>query len=694
MARRKENPDKSYSNLVNGSVIFIVIEILLIVALVFFLYYNWFDVRTFLSKEPFYLIYPGAVLLFAVINFIFVFSIIRKIVKIKTKTDLSSAELLGSGVDEAYTQGKLGLIVVDREKDDLIIVWANTFLTQRYHNIGKDIINSKMKEVFPTIRTDTNAEYEIEDGHYSYKVKYLSDSGLFILVDSTDYHDLRKKYDNEAVVIGKIRIDNYRNDSRLRGNISTLSEIKRVIALYFEKYDVSITQTQEDSFELVFSKEILNKLISDQFSVLDDVKNVDKGLLTNQITISIGVATGIANVVKLDEMSNDALKESLARGGDQAVVSEFGKNLRYIGGKTLARSSTNNANTRSDADEILSIIDANTDIFIMGHKGMDLDAFGSAVGIYAMCKYKGKNARVVFDKALAGEDVKNLVLSDYGLNSELLISPKDAIKIAKEKSSVLVIVTDVSSREMVISPELLDVYKIRIIVIDHHQPGANSKKIENPMLQLINPIASSASEMVANYIKYATANPKIQIEPRIATAMLAGILLDTDGYRRDTTSPATYEASMFLRENGADNQKAAKLIVGGKEEFLLLNKYLSQMNMVSSGIAYIMVDEGGEPVQDEFLSKVADNLIRIRDIKASFVLGRIGARNKTIIKISARSDGSVNVGKFMQMMGGGGRFNAAACVWTNVSIKEKEKELLKTISEHIDECKSSTKEDK
>ena len=694
MARREEKPDKSYTNLVVGSAVFVSIELIIVGVFVVFLINDLFGLKTFLftanNEYIFIMIVVGLIILNAIYSMI----VIHSIVMIKGKSDLTSAELLGAGVDEAYSQGKLGLIVVDRQKDDLIIVWANSFLINRYSQIGKTIINHRIKEIFPNVKTDTGLEYAISDNNYSYRIKYLADSGLFILVDSTDYHDLKKKYDDEAIVLGTLRIDNYRNDSRLRGNVSTLSEVKRVIALYFQKYNVSITQTQEDSFELVLDHETLDTLVRDQFSILDDVKHVDKDTLTTSVTVSIGLACGIPSVPKLDEMASDALKEALARGGDQAVVSEFGKPMKFIGGRTLAKSMTNNANTRNDADEILSVIDHSEDIFIMGHRNTDLDAFGSAVGLYEMCKYKGKNARVVFEKGLSGEDVKNLVLNDYGYNNEMLISAKDAIKVAKERSNVLVIVTDVSSREMVISPELLDVYKIKILIVDHHQPGVNAKRIENPLLQFINPTASSASEMVANYIKYCSANPKIIVDPRNATAMLAGILLDTDSYIRDTTTPATYEASMYLRECGADNQKAAKLIVGSKEEFMLLNKYLSLMSIVSSGIAYVMVDEGGEPVQDEFLSKVADNLIRIRDIKASFVLGRTGQRNKPIIKISARSDGTVNVGKFMQIMGGGGRFNAAAGTWPNVNLKDKEKELLKAISEHIDECKNIVKEEK
>ena len=692
--KNKDRQEKSYGNIVLSAIIIITIQVLVVALLSFFVYFNVLGIRDYvLNKDNIYIIFI-LLLVMVIGNIFFISRYSKKLIKVKSKTDLASAELLGNGIDEAYTQGKLGLIVVDRDRDHYVIIWANTFLLNRYTGLGKTLINSDITEVFPGISTSIDEEFHISDERYYYKVKYFADSGLFIFIDETDNRDLRNKYDNEALVIGTIRIDNYRNDYRLRGNISTLSEIKRVIALYFQKYQVSITQTQEDSFELIFSNESLQDLINDQFSILDEVKKVDKENLTNLVTISIGVATGIPNVPKLQEMCNEALREALARGGDQAVISVFGKNLKFIGGRTLSKSSANNANTRSDADDILSTIEGSEEIFIMGHKNTDLDAFGSAVGVYAMCKYKNKNARVVFDKALSNEDVKNFVLSDFGLNSEVLISPKDALKIAKERTNVLLIIVDVSSRDMVISPELLDVYKIHILVIDHHQPGADTRRIENPMFSFINPTASSASEMVANYIKYATANPKIKVEPRFATAMLAGILLDTDNYVRDTTTPATYEASMFLRENGADNQKAAKLLVGGKEEFMLLNKYLSQMRIVSPGIAYVLVDEGDEPVKDELLSKIADNLARIRDIKASFVLGLVGQRNKTLVKISSRSDGTINVGKFMQMLGGGGRFNAAAGVWSDVSLKEKEKELLKVINESIDLCKSNIKEEK
>ena len=343
--KNKDRQEKSYGNIVLSAIIIITIQVLVVSLLSFFVYFNVLGIRDYvLNKDNIYIIFI-LLLVMVIGNIFFISRYSKKLIKVKSKTDLASAELLGNGIDEAYTQGKLGLIVVDRDRDHYVIIWANTFLLNRYTGLGKTLINSDITEVFPGISTSIDEEFHISDERYYYKVKYFADSGLFIFIDETDNRDLRNKYDNEALVIGTIRIDNYRNDYRLRGNISTLSEIKRVIALYFQKYEVSITQTQEDSFELIFSNESLQDLINDQFSILDEVKKVDKENLTNLVTISIGVATGIPNVPKLQEMCNEALREALARGGDQAVISVFGKNLKFIGGRTLSKSSANNANT-------------------------------------------------------------------------------------------------------------------------------------------------------------------------------------------------------------------------------------------------------------------------------------------------------------------------------------------------------------
>ncbi|HHZ17916.1 MAG TPA: 50S ribosomal protein L9, partial [Acholeplasmataceae bacterium] len=68
-----------------------------------------------------------------------------------------------------------------------------------------------------------------------------------------------------------------------------------------------------------------------------------------------------------------------------------------------------------------------------------------------------------------------------------------------------------------------------------------------------------------------------------------------------------------------------------------------------------------------FLAKIADNIISVNDIQASFCIGRI---DEDEIGISARSLNEVNVQVIMEQLGGGGHFNNAATQIKEITIDQ------------------------
>lgn len=76
------------------------------------------------------------------------------------------------------------------------------------------------------------------------------------------------------------------------------------------------------------------------------------------------------------------------------------------------------------------------------------------------------------------------------------------------------------------------------------------------MLNLHEPFASSASELVAELLQYAV--DQKDITPLEAQALLAGIVLDTKNFTVRTGS-RTFEAAAFLRRAGADTVEVKKL---------------------------------------------------------------------------------------------------------------------------------------
>lgn len=91
-------------------------------------------------------------------------------------------------------------------------------------------------------------------------------------------------------------------------------------------------------------------------------------------------------------------------------------------------------------------------------------------------------------------------------------------------------------------------------VIDHHRRAADY--IEQVVLNLHEPFASSASELVTELLQYAV--DQRDIRPIEAQSLLAGIVLDTKKFSVRTGS-RTFEAAAFLRRAGADTVDVMKL---------------------------------------------------------------------------------------------------------------------------------------
>jgi c-di-AMP phosphodiesterase-like protein len=260
-----------------------------------------------------------------------------------------------------------------------------------------------------------------------------------------------------------------------------------------------------------------------------------------------------------------------------------------------------------------------------------------------------------------------------GSNDFTIITPQVALEKANDES--LVVVVDVHRLSMTTAPKLISKAK-KVIIIDHHRRAEEA--IDDPVFSYIDPIASSATEMVVELIRYS--QKKIKIKQRVATYMFAGILLDTNGFKTHT-STSTFEATMALKEHGADNEMAEDYLKDEYEEFALKNKILSNTITPYFGIV-IACAPNSDPIERTILAKVGQEAMGVKGIKAIFVIGNI---NGNITGVSARSDGSINVQLIMEKLGGGGHFAAAAAQIKNATIEVVKTELLRLLDLYIRE---------
>ena len=317
----------------------------------------------------------------------------------------------------------------------------------------------------------------------------------------------------------------------------------------------------------------------------------------------------------------------------------------------------------------------------MGHTDMDMDAIGSALGIKAICDSFNKSSAIVYDPKYAEKKVRTAMASLF--TNEQLTKMIVSIKEAKEKvkPQTLVIVVDVSKPSMVMAPQVLEVCD-KVVVIDHHRRA--EEFIENPVLSYIEPSASSASELVAEIIKFSTANSNIKLDPTFATIMLSGIFLDTGFYKSRTVGLRTFEASGVLKEYGADNAVADDLLKDEYEEYALVNKILASLKTPYYGVVYCNSGDD-DIVERSTLAKVANQCMQLKGINACFVIGKT---NNNEIRISARSDGTINVQVLCEKLGGGGHFSMAAAAFKDKNSKQVESLLLETLDEYLSDARA------
>ena len=169
--------------------------------------------------------------------------------------------------------------------------------------------------------------------------------------------------------------------------------------------------------------------------------------------------------------------------------------------------------------------------------------------------------------------------------------------------------------------------------------------------------------------------------------MLSGIFLDSSFYKSKNTGIRTFEASTILKEFGADNSVADDLLKDDYEEYVETSSIVRNIKTIEYGVVYAIADP--DKIYDaSAIAKASNTCLSMKEVHAAFVIGRTSNRET---KISARSDGLVNVSLLCEKLGGGGHFTSAAATMLKSDLSEVEKQLLNVIRLYLAEAKSDMK---
>lgn len=652
----------------------VLVEIVGLTLFVIFYFNNFAGTRDVISPE--YVI-GGAVGIVG-INILILWIAYIRISSYRHKTDLKAAEVIGSDVQEAYNFAMIGLVVTD-END--VVIWHNDLFKERHIDILDLNIFEWQRELRTLKDKGSNEVAKLIINNRNFEVKYLSDAGLWIFKDTTDYESIYSYSKLQAPVVGILSMDNY--EEVIKGDDDyndTITKAKDIIFEYTQKYGVLLRKFKDSNYLMLCNYDAYSKMQADNFSIVDKVRSVSFGE-DIPLTLSIGIARDFPDVVKLNELASAALDIAMSRGGDQVVVSVYGKEMEFYGGKTEAQEKRSRVKIRVLADSLINLIKNASNVLIMGHTNMDMDALGSCLGVKAICERMKVPSKLVVD--LKATEIKTRAALTSSFNREelenLIVPSKDALGLVK--SDTLVVVCDVHIPSMVMAPAILD-HTNKVVVIDHHRRA--EEYIESPVFNYIDPAASSASELITEFIRFSSISPRIELNSTYATIMLSGIFLDSSFYKSKNTGIRTFEASTILKEYGADNSVADDLLKDDYEEYIETTNIVSKMKTADYGVVYAIANPN-QFYDAASIAKAANACLQMKGIHAAFIIGRTSGKE---IKISARSDGLINVSKLCEKMGGGGHFTSSAATFLKSDVNEVEEILLNTIRKYLSEAKA------
>lgn len=500
------------------------------------------------------------------------------------------------------------------------------------------------------------------------------DEVLLVLyfVPCTEYIHCRDRYMLSRPIVSIISIDNYEELTKNATDSeksSILAEIDRKIAQWAQDSRSLLRKYDRDKYIFVLESGDLGKLAAKKFSVLDDVRSIQSrsGVVA---TLSIGIGKEGETFAECYRFACVALDMALSRGGDQAVI-KTKYNFEFFGGLSKELEKRTKVKSRVVANALMQLIRDSSQVMIMGHQSSDMDSIGAAVGMACAVRVHGKPVRIVVhkDRTLARELIDKVEAMEG--NAELFMEPDEAM-VACDYNTLLIVV-DTNRPDYVESPPLLESIN-KVAVIDHHRRAASY--IEDFALNLHEPYASSASELVSELLQYMVQTSEIQREE--AECLLAGIYLDTKGFSIKT-GVRTFEAAAYLKRAGAEMVEVKKLFQSTFQEYMMCQKIISSARDCGGGVILAISEE---EVEDRALAaQAADALLNIIGVRASIVAFRHG--EDTIV--SARSLGQINVQIVMEKLGGGGNITSAGAQLRGVAMEEAEPRILDAVSEYLAE---------
>src|SRR5690606_26773723 len=290
-------------------------------------------------------------------------------------------------------------------------------------------------------------------------------------------------------------LDNYDEitkamDDLARGNINSV--VTSLLNRWANENGIYLKRVSSDRFVAFFNEKTLERLESEKFSILDDLRELQSESKM-PLTLSIGVGVGMPSLPELGTNAQSSLDLALGRGGDQVAIKLANGKVRFYGGKTNPMEKRTRVRARVISHALRQFMLQSDQVFVMGHRYPDMDAIGAAIEIRKIAQMNGKEGYIVLDFNELDNGVTRLIeetKQEPDIYSRI-ITPEQALDMVTENT--LIVVVDTHKPSMVIEEKLLNKVE-HVVIIDHHRRSEDF--IKNPVLVYMEPYASSTAELV------------------------------------------------------------------------------------------------------------------------------------------------------------------------------------------------------
>lgn len=312
-------------------------------------------------------------------------------------------------------------------------------------------------------------------------------------------------------------------------------------------------------------------------------------------------------------------------------------------------------------EHILEEIKKAKKIVILTHENPDGDAIGSSLGMYIALRKMGKEPDIIIPEL---PRVYNFLPEIENVKKEGQKEPYD-----------LAIALDCATIKMLNGwANYFEDAKVKV-TIDHH--GTNTMYGD---YNYVNPDAPACAQTLISIIQYFG----VEIDKKIGTCLLTGIITDTGGFQYQSTTPETFEFAAELLQTGVNVSDIYKRVMNTmtKANFELRKRAIERMEFFKEGkIAFTYVtkediEEANAETGD--FEGIVEEGRNIEGVEVSIFL----RETQKGFKVSLRSNDYVNVSDVCLLFGGGGHIHAAGCTIAQ-SLEQVKEKIVNEVKVHI-----------